>query len=750
VNRLSQMNLISTTLAAVSFLVAWTGTAAGQVPTLRQGGPVGSSSKAARASNAPRARPPLPATVQAPKVASGIRESPVSAALRISPATKSPPAAAPLVGKSSSGSTASKSVSRSIAVVSSQANQKALQAIGQIVGGRRLAPRIATLQYRNGWESVFLSGRDLPEVRQQLFGISTAARAFLADSPSLFRRPTRLGDIAPSQLDSRVRVAGRNAEIFGLAMADSAQAHYVRTRGVSLAIAAVYANDADCLARSIEILREMCTHSPLQRPGWTAYFPEQTLPPGGDGVWLATGWGITGIVDMLSILGDRVPADLQSELSTLLRREVLQIASDWADRRPWYVRSRVAQSNQWIEPSVGLARAVLYLRDPDLESAYELAAENLSASLSMQGVDGAFKEGFGYGMMSVGSLLDAVSDMRTAGDARLLTEGFAANSWRWMLQNQMPGRRYVNSFDAGSGILPDWALSSPMPAMVSAARASGDPEAISALSFLFPKAAPTIEGVLFSAARGAVRQASMPLPTFAQFPSQAQVMWRSAWEPPSSRQTAFGVWVRGGTATDSHCHRDQGQVSAYLGEQCILMDCGTPDYATPMFEQRFASAAGHGILQFAERTPRGIAVDAPLQVLHLDQDGARVRVDTTKAYLPIVTRATREITWDRSATIEIIDELGLGSAVGGDPELYRIHTGCRGQLQLRNEGEVWIASWPAATIVIQGDRELGVTQSMWPDGSQAGSEHAAIHIRVKSSTASLRLVTKVQIAQTSP
>jgi hypothetical protein len=66
------------------------------------------------------------------------------------------------------------------------------------------------------------------------------------------------------------------------------------------------------------------------------------VSPRGDGVWLETGWGISGVVDMMKIFGDRVPEDLHVKLELLLRREVTLIVTVWTDSRPWDVRSRAA------------------------------------------------------------------------------------------------------------------------------------------------------------------------------------------------------------------------------------------------------------------------------------------------------------------------------------------------------------------------------------------------------------------------
>jgi hypothetical protein len=47
---------------------------------------------------------------------------------------------------------------------------------------------------------------------------------------------------------------------------------------------------------------------------------------------------------MLNALGTDVPAELRSRLEVQVRDEVQRIAKDWADKRPWFVRSRKASS----------------------------------------------------------------------------------------------------------------------------------------------------------------------------------------------------------------------------------------------------------------------------------------------------------------------------------------------------------------------------------------------------------------------
>jgi hypothetical protein len=556
-----------------------------------------------------------------------------------------------------------------------------------------------------------------------------------------------LADISPMILSSRVAGAGDNAQVFGLAMADCSQSDFVRTKGVALAVAAVYLDDGQCLTKCLDILTEMKDHAPLQRAGWTAYQPETTLPVGGDGVWLATSWGISGIVDMLSILGDRVPVQLRQDLEMLLRQEVDQIVCDWADKRPWYVKSNMSRSNQWIEPNIGLVKATLFLRDPALLPAYNLGVENLAASVAGQGSDGAFMEGFGYAMMSVGSLFELLDDLRANGDLRCHDNGFVRNCWAWSLHMMMPGQRFVNSYDAGSGQLPAWAVRSPFPAMVAAVLASGDTRAMHMFKGMFPDGVGTVSGVRYTAALLNLSGVSEALPRFAYFPSQAQLVWRSAWEAPSvTSPDAFALWIRGGSIADSHGHRDQGQLSVYVGNRAILMDCGTPDYATANFEQQYAAAAGHGIMQIGEVTPRGTAVDAPVSVDRLDDFGGRVSIDTVAAYTSATT-CKRTVEWSEIGTITIHDDVALKSAAPPGAEFYRFHTGSVEPVTISEVAGVWTISWPGATMTVSADRPIDVRQASWPDATSIGATHRVVLVHCPASEAALSLRTNIVVTR---
>ena len=632
-----------------------------------------------------------------------------------------------------------------------EVDSNAARALNSLYPVRRLArwDRPFT-ETASKWSRILDAARDCPDLRRLLFALEDQAKQALGADPRLYRRPTRLQEVLPELIDERFRAAGRNGEQFALAMADCGQANFVRGKGVPLAIMAVYTSNSDYLQKCIEILTAMLDHAPLQRPGWTAYTPEARLDPGGDGVWLATSWGLEGIIDMLAILGDRVPGELRTKLDAMIRREVSLIVADWADSRPWYVKSRTIQSNQWMEPTIGLIKACLHLQDERLRGAYDLGVENLAASLAALGQDGAFAEGVTYASMTVGPLFGVLEELRSSGDLRCQGMGYALNAWKWFLHMQMPDGRYVNCYDSIMGVAPEWATKTPLPSLIEAAIGSGDPDAVAVTRSFFPNGDASLPGIRFQAAlckAGSTTAGAAPaLPVFAHFPSQALVVWRSKWEPVWAPQSAMGLWIRGGSATDSHSHRDQGHVSVYWGSRPILMEAGTPTYANPEMEPRYASAAGHGIMQVSELRPRNRPVAVPLSVEHLDASGGRVSVDTTMAYEG-VAKCTRTVTWSDRGTVAIDDAVSFRSPVAPGSELYRFHTGATEPLTLAGSGSRWSVSWPGATMTIDADHEIALTQQPWPDAVSLGQirHHQAIGVSCPAPATGLVLRTAIMI-----
>ena len=610
---------------------------------------------------------------------------------------------------------------------------------------RRTADWTGALVYRGpDWSELFTRARVSPPLRQYLFLLDDSAKNTVAAKASMYQRPTSLVDIDPAILDTRTAHMGSNREQFALALADCGQADFVRTKGVDLALMAVYSNNPDYFAKCLEILNAMIKHQPLQRPGWTLTSTSSELPSGGDGVWLATNWGISGIVDMLNILGDKVPPSTRDSLKSLLRAEVAGIVRDWAEKRPWFVNSKAITSNQWIEPNIGLVKACLYLGDPALLAAYNLGVENLALTIEALGADGAFLEGVSYASMTLGPLFEVLRDLKANGDLRCHDFPFVNNAWRWMMQMQMPGQQLVNSYDSRMSSLPDWATSTPLPSLISAALSSSDPTAVPTLKGMFPKGLGSAIGIRYQAAIDE-STGTGTLPNFAFFKSQEHLVWRSAWQPPSlTHQTALGIWLRGGSRRESHTHRDQGQVSIYCGNRIVLMDCGTPDYSDTEINEKYAQAAGHGIMQIGELLPRGIAVDAPVSVMQLSTSGGAVKIDTTAAYQG-VKLCTREVSWTNTGVFMILDKVSLTAAAPTGTEFYRFHTGTAEYLSISGSGADWNVAWKGTLMRISADKSISVDHVDWPDATRAPYHHKVLRIFSDSSAQELTLSTKITV-----
>ena len=597
------------------------------------------------------------------------------------------------------------------------------------------------------WSSIFEKAMDSPSLRGRLISWTSSCSVLANYGIGKFRRPETLAEIDPAILDPAYLNAGSNGEIYALSSADCSQGEFLRTDGVKLAIAAVYYNNPDYLQRALEILHEFAKHSPLQRPGWTAYTPAAIVPAGGDGVFLATSWGIQGLVEMLTILGDRVPVDLRNELRDLLRKEVRQISSDWADKRPWYVKSAVYQSNQWIEPNLGLVQACLYLGDPELIPVYNLAVENIAKSIDRLGPDGAFIEGISYASMTAGSLFEVIALTSANNDQRLQSLPYVQNAWKWFVHMHQPGGYYVNCNDSRMSSVPAWAVWTPLPAMFRAALGSADPKAMPFLKTMFPQGDSAKDAIQYQAAISSVAASSTDsLPTFAHFPSQQLLVWRSAWEAPSAPQHAMSVWIRGGSPIDSHSHRDNGHISIHSGEKIVLMECGTPDYNNPLLNTNFASAAGHNTLQIGELAPRLAPANCPIEVDSLTDAGGRVTINLKPAF-PITTACSRVIEWNTSGMVNVSDSVSLPSESPPGTEFYRFHTGCTDGISITAVGNGWQVTWPGVVMTISADRPISVEQITWPDAVRAPFVHKAIIVKCVGSESHLSLRTEVRITR---
>ena len=632
-----------------------------------------------------------------------------------------------------------------IAQLTSETRQRAGEAMGTIFTSRRTSDWTGGLSYRRDrWAAMLSQAANSSSLSSYLAEVNGQGAAAVQLDPALYIRPQSLEEIHPQLLDARAAGAGQNQLACAFAYADVNQSALLQQRGVVLAIAAAQTGDPALVARANDMLRAFVAHNPLQRPGTTLTSSAMVMPEGGDGVWLATAWGIDGIVGMMSALGDRVPADLQADLEVLLRREVRNICVDWADQRPWFVRVRAFNSNQWMEPAVALIRACLFLGDAELLPAYNLGVESLAASLAVHGSDGAYLEGFSYAAQSLGTVFDIVDDMRAIGDQRCADFGFTSNNWRWLMHTVMPGGYVVNCYDSGRSRLPDWGRAAPMPHFGVVATGS-EPEALRNMAWMFPQGRGDLPGLRYAfAIAGLGGRASMTLPTFAYFPSQQVTTWRSAWERPAEPSRAFGVWVRGGALLDGHAHRDQGQVSVYAGERPILIDCGS-DYSHPNQESMLAAAAGHGIMQVGALSPRHKAIAAPMVVSRLDDQAGSVLVDSTAAYAGVVS-CVRTVQWDVSGRVNFGDTVAFRDEVPAGTEVYRFHTGSTLPLEISGSGTSWQVGWEGATMAISADRAIAVGQAEWPDAVLPGKLHRVITIRSVDALESMAMTSVLEVS----
>ncbi len=595
------------------------------------------------------------------------------------------------------------------------------------------------------WPDVFKASRDSLELVDLLLTLEKNAQATLADPPSMYQRPATLDAINPKQLDPDALKLKRNRDAYALARADVNQSAYLQQQGVELAIVAAWRKDSRVLARALAMLDAFTAHAPLQRPGYTLSNDDMTLPPGGDGVWLATSWGIGAVVEMLNILGDQVPADLRARLEVLLRNEVELICRDWADKRPWFVKVHTPVSNQWLEPSLGLVRACMQLRDPALRSCYDLGVDNVAQTLRALGEDGAWLEGFSYASQSAGPLFEATLAVRSHGDTRLAAFPYLQNAWQWFAQMNLPASGLVNSYDSRMNVRPAWALDSPLPSEVSVYLESADPGALRASAYLFPKGGASASGIRYAAAVGPMKSnATMALPRWAHFPSQGQVVWRQAWERPGTTPRAMALWCRGGTSRETHVQRDNGQVSVVVGKRRVLMESGTPDYGLAGYESKYAGAAGHSVMQVMPVEPPKRPLTCPLTVESLSDEGGVVRMDLAPASTG-VSRCTRVLRWNASGRVAFEDVVAFRSPVTPEREVYRFHTGSIDAVQISGAGAAWDVSWRGTTMALRADRPITIDQLSWPDAMGAPGWHQVIVVRCAAASDGLALYTTLHL-----
>ena len=630
--------------------------------------------------------------------------------------------------------------------------------------GQEIPPKGKVLSWA---ETVDAVKRD-PALADAVRTLTAEARAEV--KRGLVRRVYRYEDVGKhrTSLDGRAKVLEDEIRTtFALAMSDFSSCNRLATALPAAAAVVKITDDAAIREHVLAQLREMTTWSPLQRPGWTLFRPGARFPKDNtDGNWLATGCGVRAIVTTLEILGDDVDAELVGAFKTLLSKEIPGVVDDWKTKRPWFVRTDNAITNQWVLPTEGLVRACLYLGRETHRDAYELGVKNLLQALSSHGKEGEFEEGIGYSLFTVTSLLHTAramavvaaqgcdgDDMAVVGDRRAIDHPFLVRYPTWAAHHIQPGRMTVNCFDAGRAANPrnhaSWRSS------LSLLVFAGESEVANwALAEQFDGPTDDLPGLM---ARVTGKRLGRTPPTlFKAYERAPMVVWRDSWA-----DDANGVWVRGGHPRDGHDHQDRGHVNFIARGKPLLIEAGTPSYSDPDMPVHYSSGAGHNILQvgtfFPERPyPVQQAVKyagwqqrhgvAPITVRKLGATGGWVSIDASRCYAE-VAQWVREVEWT-AAKLSVRDAVTLEDGKK-DVVLFRWHLGTGEEVAVAgsHDGRYVTVRWADAHMKLEANEPLTVETYKAPDATvsrKTDQQHVCVQVASRAPVESLRLATTVR------
>lgn len=549
------------------------------------------------------------------------------------------------------------------------------------------------------------------------------AQARDAAATPIVKRAKTLAEVGQNRtwLDGRANALEPEIrEAFALAMSDHGTNNTLAAELPLLAAAFRLTGEPIFRDRVNAQLEEMAAWSPLQRPGWTLYHPGAHLPEGGkDGNWLATGTGVRAIADTLEIMPNgALPDALIERLHALLRGEIAGVVDDWQTKRPWFVSSNNAVTNQWVLPTEGLVRACLVLGVDGNRDAYELGVKNLLQALDAHGPAGEFEEGFGYASFTVTAMLNAARAMAVNGDRRAVAHPFLKNFPTWLTHHFQPADMIVNCFDAGAA---RGAAERARPLLAMLAVCTGSPVARWALAQQTPGPPDTLAELAVRVMPPVGPEAAPPL--FAAYERAARVNWRDNWNADGS-----GFWIRGGHRLDQHDHHDRGHVNFIAHGHPILIEAGTPYYHHPLMGSHFSSGVGHNILQLGTEEPRPVnagdtqvlpgwqpaGVIAPITVNRLDANGGDATV-TVEGKYDHLKKWTRHVAWD-AKQMTVTDHVELEDNA---PQvvLFRWHLGTKSPAALDGQDKTWTTDWPDARIQLQASAPLAVTQTQLPDNT---------------------------------
>ncbi len=516
-----------------------------------------------------------------------------------------------------------------------------------------------------------------PERAEQLDAILREAQRVrdlpLVERAQSLKELENPGDRRIGKVDKRTYVVAKTdpkkAETFAIGSSDLDVTRYIEHDLPLLAAAYVMTGDKSYLERIVAQLRETATWNPLQRPGWTLYTAEHSLPPDGDdGVWLATGRGLSALWQTLDILPPgALPAEITEQVREQYRRETARITRDWQAKKMWFVKNAAFTCNQWVAPAAGQALACASLgRDADPVS-YDLAVKNLLHTVENLGADGSASEGAGYTMDYTAPLLYMAADaLSRRGDNRLADHPFLRNLPRWIAMQYQPGQWIINSSDNFGGAR--GAIFSAAPQIARLVRLTRDPELAWVLRHVLHNIPYDVNGLVsLTIPEAALRQP----PLWGSFEHATCAVWRSGWD-----ENASGVWVKGAFPNDGHDHNDRGHVNFIADGRAVLIEAATAGYDNPLKREKYDSVVGHNVLQVGDDLyPAKVA--APISVERIDKNGGAVTVNAGEGY-PGVKQWKRRVTWT-AHRMDVTDEVVLKKP---EKVLFRWHLGSEQPLQI--------------------------------------------------------------------
>ncbi len=490
---------------------------------------------------------------------------------------------------------------------------------------------------------------------------------------------------------------------------DCATSLYLFYEFVNVALAARCSHDKQLTAFVMDQLDEVATNwHPFQRS-----FGEET---GLGSVWLATGWGIAGLVLAMSVIGEDVPVPLRDKITRLLEREIRLIMDEWSSETPpWFVWKQQYNSNQWALPLAGLALACTYLAEEKNRGAYELAVRGLAQTLAFHAESGDWTEGFHYGVLTCDVLFTAAFILKLGGDDRLAEMSFTKHFGNWITQMHMPGGSVINAYDS----VIHWPLTT-RGFLLATLLAEDGPSLWAEKNVLKPLPSDLISLLYLNHAAKLSKRSIVPPRHWMHFTAARIFVWRSGWD----MRKDWALWARGGSPNDCHAHRDNGQISIYNGTDIILTEAGCMSYSTPGFEECFVLSSAHNVLQTKGlRTQMYTSPDdcafpaAPRGVKNADNNGGHIMIDGAAAY-DDVDVWNRSISWKKDRVVTIQDDVVMkeGHAKLQGEEWFRFHTGATGKIEIRRiTDQSHIAAWDGVEIEFEATHPIVVEVILWPN-----------------------------------